>query len=50
MTLTLKVRLFNDYLMVSDEIETSDYDLDIQGQICHESSKVSVIPCEYDNF
>ena len=30
--------------------ETSDLDLDYQGQICHESLNVCAIPCECDNF
>ena len=34
-----------DYLKVSDELETGDLDLEFQGQICHESSNVCVIPC-----
>ena len=28
--------MFIDHLKVSDEFETSDHDLDLQGQICHE--------------
>ena len=35
--------------MVSGEFETSDLDLDLQGQIYHESLlKVCAIPCEFE--
>ena len=39
-----------DHLNVSGEFESSDPDLDLQGQICHESSNICVIPCECHNF
>ena len=43
-------RMFIDHLKVSGEFETSDLDLDLQGQIYHESLNVCVIICECDNF
>ena len=48
-TFTL-VQLFIDHPKVSDKFGTSDLGLDLQGQICHESLNVCVIPCECDNF
>ena len=41
--------MFIDHPKVSGEFETS-LNLDLQGQISHESLNVCVIPCEYDNF
>ena len=46
--LTFSHKLFIDHLKVLDKFEASD--LDHQGQICHESLNVCVIPCECDNF
>ena len=42
------LELFKDHLKVSDEFEIGD--LDLQGQICHESSDVCGRPCECGNF
>ena len=36
------------HLKVSEEFETND--LDLQDQICHKSSNVSLVPCEFANF
>ena len=47
---TFTHKLFIDHLKVLDKFETSDFDLDLQVQICHESLNVCVISCEHDNF
>ena len=39
---------FTCFRRVGDE--SGDHDLDLQGQICHESSNVCVIPCERGNL
>ena len=36
-------KLFIDHLKVLDKFVTSDLDLDLQGQICHESLNVCAI-------
>ena len=49
--LTFTLELVIDYLKVSGEFETSDLDLDLQGQIIWgESLNVCVIPCKCNNF
>ena len=40
-------KLFIDHLKVLDKFETSDLDLDLQGQIYLESLNVFVICCEF---
>ena len=50
MIFTFTLELFIDNLKVSNVFETGYFDLNIQGQICHENLNVSVIPCECGNF
>ena len=45
---TFTLEMFIEHLKVSDKFETSDLDLD--GQICHNSLNICVIPCECDTF
>ena len=49
MSFTFTPEGFIDHLKVSDEFETSDLELDLQGQICHENLNVCATPCECDN-
>ena len=42
--------MFIDHRKVLGKFETSYLDLDLPGQICHESLNVCVIPCECDYF
>ena len=49
-TLTLISKVSFTFTLVLDQFETGEFHLDLQGQICHESSNICAIPCECDIF
>ena len=49
-TLTLIFKVNFTFTLVLDQFAPGEFDLDLQGQICHESLNICVIPCECGNF